>query len=117
MDNLLQLQTSFSLNAQIHSFEPVPDTFEILKKSTSSISNISTYNIALGDSEGTIEFYQNEYSHASSALKVSEDQKAGLAHTKNYKSINVKVQKLDDFLFVKPIKNSVLLKLDVYGSF
>jgi hypothetical protein len=38
-----------------------------------------------------------------------------LAHTKNYKSINVKVQKLDDFPFVKPIKKPVLLKLDVQG--
>jgi len=38
-----------------------------------------------------------------------------LSHTKSHKSINVKVQKLDDFPFVKPIKKPVLLKLDVQG--
>jgi len=105
----------FFPNAEIHSFEPVPDTFQHLRKNTEAISKISIYNEAIGDSTGMIEFYQNTYSHASSALKVSDDQKTETPNTNSYKTIKVKVDKLDDFNFDKPIKGPVLLKLDVQG--
>jgi FkbM family methyltransferase len=105
----------FFPNTPIYSFEPVPETFETLKKNTGPFAEITVYNVALGDSEGTIEFYQNAHSHASSALKVSEEQKAAIPETGHYKAISVKLQKLDNFKFDKPLKRPVLLKLDVQG--
>ena len=97
------------------SFEPVPETFETLTRNTASFPDISVYNVALGDSEGSIEFYHNLHSHASSALKVSEEQKAAIPDTGQYKAITVQLQTLDNVKFKLPLKKPVLLKLDVQG--
>jgi len=101
--------------AFIHSFEPLPDVFPILQQNTHSISGISTYNMALGNSTGTLEFYSNAYSHASSALQVSELQKNMLPKTATSRRIEVPVQRLDDLRNKVPFNPPVLLKMDVQG--
>lgn len=106
---------TFYPDAIIHSFEPVPETFAKLKVNTCKIEKINVYSCALGDSEGTIEFYQNEHSHASSALEVSSEQKKEMPTTGNYKKIVVPIYKLDDFNFNAPVLRPTLLKLDVQG--
>lgn len=107
--------TSFFPNALIYSFEPVPDSFKILKELTNNKPNILAFNCALGDESGKLDFYFNEHSHASSALEVSDYQKSNIPKTKNTQKIQVDVYKLDDFKFPKEINSSVLLKLDVQG--
>jgi FkbM family methyltransferase len=106
---------TFYPDAIIHSFEPVPETFAQLKLNTHKIEKIKVYSCALGDSEGTIDFFQNEHSHASSALEVSIEQKEALPETKNYKKIQVPVHKLDDFDFGVSLEKPILLKMDVQG--
>src|SRR5438132_1013505 len=76
-------------DATIYSFEPLPDTFNKLKRNTRKNKNIFHYNFALGNSEGSMEFYSNKYSHASSALHVSRQQKLLLPHTSNEEAIIV----------------------------
>lgn len=46
---------------RIHAFEPVPELYEVLKKSTSSVKNITCYKTALSDKKGTASFYVSEY--------------------------------------------------------
>lgn len=105
----------FYPGAHIHSFEPLPEVFAILKRNTSRLGGISTYNMALGNSSGTLKFYSNAYSHASSALHVSALQKNMLPKTAISHQIETPVQRLDDLrdkvLFTSP----VLLKMDVQG--
>ncbi|QNR84986.1 FkbM family methyltransferase [Pedobacter riviphilus] len=105
----------FYPGAHIHSFEPLPEVFSILQRNTSRLNSISTYNMALGNSSGTLEFYSNAYSHASSALHVSALQKNMLPKTAISHQIETPVQRLDDLhhkiLFTSP----VLLKMDVQG--
>ena len=105
----------FFKNALIYSFEPLPDAFNVLLKNIKNIKNISAFNFALGNSNGTLEFYQNEYSHSSSALPISDDHKKHFPKTTNTKQIIVPLKKLDEFVesiqFVRPS----LLKLDVQG--
>lgn len=105
----------FYPNAIIYSFEPVPETFEKLKANTAKTENIKVYSCALGDTEGSIDFFQNEHSHASSVLEVSTEQKEAIPSTSNYKKIEVPVHKLDDFEFPSPLLRPILLKLDVQG--
>jgi FkbM family methyltransferase len=45
----------------IHSFEPVPEIFELLQQSTKNCSNVHTYPLALSDSNGFQEFYVAEH--------------------------------------------------------
>ena len=41
----------------IHAFEPVPELFEAVKQQTSNVKNVSYYPIALGEKNGTAEFF------------------------------------------------------------
>lgn len=99
----------------IHSFEPLPEVFPILKRNTSRLKNINTYNMALGNSSGTLEFYSNEYSHASSALQVSTLQQHMLPKTGKARRIEILVQRLDDLSDNLSFNGTVLLKMDVQG--
>lgn len=106
----------FFPQAVVHSFEPVPETFEKLSANTKQIAGIQVYNFGLGSVSGKIDFYQNEHSHASSALPISDFQKTELPETAKTRMITVPVKRLDDLgISVKEAEGSVLLKLDVQG--
>ncbi len=105
----------FYPNAHIHSFEPLPDVFPVLQQNTRRLNAITTYNIALGNTNGKLEFYSNAYSHASSALHVSELQKSMLPKTADSHSIEATVQRLDDLHQTIQLNSPVLLKMDVQG--
>lgn len=105
----------FYPEAIVHSFEPVPACFEKLKLNTRNISNLNIYNMALGSTEAKIKFYQNAYSHASSALPISNYQKENVPETRNTKEIDVMVTTLDNFIFSTPLSSPILLKMDVQG--
>jgi FkbM family methyltransferase len=105
----------FYPDARIHSFEPLPDVYPILQRNTRNVSKISTYNMALGNATGTLEFYSNAYSHASSALPVSTLQKNMLPKTATSHRIETPVQRLDDLYENLQLSSPVLLKMDVQG--
>lgn len=105
----------FYPQARIHSFEPLPEVFPLLQRNTRKLTTINTYNMALGNSTGTLEFYSNAYSHASSALHVSDLQKNMLPKTAVSNRIQVPVQRLDDLRHKLPFIPPVLLKMDVQG--
>ena len=41
----------------VHAFEPVPELYEAVKQQTSNVKNVSYYPIALGEKNGTAEFF------------------------------------------------------------
>ncbi|MBN2423826.1 MAG: FkbM family methyltransferase [Calditrichaceae bacterium] len=101
--------------SNIYCFEPLPEAYQKLRNNTKHYKNIKIYNIALGDRKGSLNFYQNEHSHSSSALKISEEQIKNFPETRNIKTINVTVERLDEFSNSIIIERPVLLKLDVQG--
>jgi FkbM family methyltransferase len=105
----------FYPNSQIYSFEPVPICYKQLQENTKAISNIHSYNYALGNQNREITFFQNAHTHASSALNVSKYQMDNVPKTKNFQEIKVKCLKLDDFPFEHNLLTPILLKLDVQG--
>lgn len=105
----------FYPDAQIHSFEPLPEIFQILQSNTRRLSSISIYNIALGNATGMLEFYSNAYSHASSALRVSDLQKNIVPKTAITERIEIPVERLDDLSQKVSFISPVLLKMDVQG--
>ncbi len=102
-------------SAKIYSFEPDPDIFKILKENTKDNNGIILFNKALGSSTGTLDFYRNDYSHASSALPIHENQKKLVPGTSNVSKISVEVDTLAGFLAENDLSKPVLLKLDVQG--
>lgn len=105
----------FYPRAGIHSFEPIPAVYAALQQNTRNIPRIHTYNFALGSTNGTLDFYANHYSHASSALHVSSLQQQLLPQTAEADQISVPVKCMDDLLPGISVKHPVLLKLDVQG--
>ncbi|MFB6457187.1 FkbM family methyltransferase [Chitinophaga sp. Hz27] len=102
-------------HAKILSFEPLPDVYQTLKQNTKKADQVSAYNYALGSKDGMLKFYSNNYSHASSALEVSEELIAlepGAAHTV---LTEVPVMRLDNVIEQHPVVGPVLLKMDVQG--
>lgn len=102
-------------NANIISFEPLPELFEVFKRNLKNKEKVKIHNIALGNERGVIDFYRNEHSHASSALPISEKQKEELPITANTTRTEVHVDRLDNILKVAELSGSTLLKLDVQG--
>lgn len=101
--------------ARIISFEPLPEVYEIFRQNLKGISNITIHNMALGNENGTIDFYKNEHSHASSALVISEKQKAEIPITANTQKTQVSVKRLDEVIDTNTLQRPILLKLDVQG--
>ncbi|ARK09912.1 FkbM family methyltransferase [Fibrella sp. ES10-3-2-2] len=101
--------------AQVYSFEPLPDIYISLCKNTNRKSLINTFNTALGTTEGSISFYKNDYSHASSALPISFFQVSELPETAITNEIIVPVTTLDTVAKSLNLVKPVLLKLDVQG--
>lgn len=102
-------------NANIYSFEALPSLLDSLKNNTKAIKNLKIFNYALGDVKGEIEFFQNDYSLASSALEISKNQTDLFPETGAVKKIKIKSEKLDDVSSEINFNSPVLLKLDVQG--
>ena len=112
--------------SSIYSFEPDPESFQIL--SSKAVSGVNYYNLALSDANGRATLYRNKISHTNSLLKVnlkSEDS-IGIAAAKTnddrqYMSefnlkFHVNTITLDSFAKINSIENVDLLKIDVQGA-
>ena len=62
-----------------------------------------------------IDFYVNNFSQASSVLKISENQKTFFPFTKISKKIVIPVKRLDNLSAEINLESPVLLKLDTQG--
>ena len=112
--------------ALIYSFEPDPDSFNVL--SASNIEGVSYFNLALSDSDGTASFYKNKISHTNSFFKVNLNSRdsigiasAAATNDTQYfggfnKEINTFTMRLDSFTAQHSIDQIDLLKIDVQGA-
>jgi FkbM family methyltransferase len=100
---------------QIISFEPSPSIFPILERNLSGTPNLKLVQVAVGDRSGELEFFENKYSHASSALPVTDEQKMLMPSTAHTHRVVVPVTTLDLFSGAASWPRPLLLKLDVQG--
>jgi len=101
--------------AQVHSFEPIPDCFTQLKRVATAFPNLSVHNFALGDETGEIDFHQNAYSPASSILTMSDDHVKSYPKTIDSSVISVPIRRLDDVAIELGLSGQMLIKIDVQG--
>jgi FkbM family methyltransferase len=102
-------------DAFIYSFEPLEECYQKLKTKEREITNFKAFNIALGDTDGEIEFHRNEHSPASSMLPMAELHKKNYPFTDKEHIIKVKITKLDDIVKDINIEDELLIKIDVQG--
>ena len=101
--------------ALIVAFEPIPTTFEALKRNFENDSLYKAINCGLGSSTGTLQFHQNEYSPSSSFLKMTETHQNSFEHAVNQQQITVQIQTLDAFIKDMKLELPLLIKMDVQG--
>ncbi|MDP1880987.1 MAG: FkbM family methyltransferase [Parachlamydiaceae bacterium] len=102
-------------NAKIYSFEPDAIIFNEMEKRLKWNKNIVMFNYALGNSDGTIDFFQNPDSQTSSILKIANGQLELDPSSNNGEIIKVGIKKLDSIIPEFQITSPALLKIDAQG--
>lgn len=101
--------------AQIYSFEPLTDCCEKLKVRMSACNTFTAFNLGLGDQSGNLMFDRNSYSPSSSFLKIADVHKKAFPKTKDTKTLEVKIDRLDNIAQQLAIANPFMVKIDVQG--
>lgn len=105
-------------HATFFCFEPVPPSFEKLNAWASKEAKVkvNTFNVALGDQEGTIDMcFHDEFSPSSSILDTTQTAESLYPVMKSQKRISVTLTTLDRALGLADLKHDVLVKMDVQG--
>jgi FkbM family methyltransferase len=106
---------NFFPKAEVHSFEPIPECYQILLKNTEKLPNIKTYNFAVGSSDKNIQFFINADVQSSSALKTSELRLEIFPDKYEIAKIEVEQKCLDTVYAGRVLGENCLLKMDVQG--
>ena len=103
--------------AEIHSFEPVFKSWEVMREKLIG-EQYHVYNVALGNKTGKANFWDNEFSGASSLLANTKEQDTIFSITKNRKKTAVDMIRFDYLKNLNGIKldRPVFLKIDVQGA-
>jgi FkbM family methyltransferase len=106
--------SKFFPKAKIHAIEPFPKFYHILEENCKKNANITPYNFALSDVEGTVSFNINKSEGTNSLFRsnVSKDHPHHELLT-NVSKINVFTKKLDNLF---PSQTIDILKLDIQGG-
>jgi FkbM family methyltransferase len=101
--------------AKVYAFEPIPAVFRSLKTRTEALPQVTCFNVALGDSNGTATFYESAFSYSSSMLPMEELHKREFPESSASTPIDVRVERLDDLVAREGLAPPDFLKLDVQG--
>lgn len=98
--------------AEIHSFEPVPDTFDALQQAWGDKAGIRTVNMALGSQSGTIPMSVVGTLTGNRIAKPGEAPRQGFA---NAKTVEVPIDTLERYAAEAGVDRISFLKIDAEG--
>ena len=105
-------------SAKIYAFEPTEGAYQKLSKLAQKNPLIIPFNLALGDEEKEIEFYEHLcYSQSSSILKNTKFHEADNPIVKEQKLVRIQQLTLDQVIssLPSPLEPDILVKIDVQG--
>jgi FkbM family methyltransferase len=106
-------------NANICSFEPLPEAFAELKKwAESENGRVKAFNLALGESEGSVDLYRHlDHSPSSSLLRSTAAFEVLYPIIRRQEAVSVEVATLDRMVAKGSIalRPEIFIKLDVQG--
>jgi FkbM family methyltransferase len=90
---------------RLHSFEPVPEYFDILKDNVSSnrLGHVKLYELAVTDRVGRAPFYEKESS-------------SGIVFEEGARKLEVSTTSIDRFVYDEKIERIALINMDCEGS-
>ena len=105
--------SEFYPEAMIYSIEPLPTAATRFRANLSDRPSVHLFETAIGSRDGTIQFFPNRDSQASSALLLNSRSRP--AHRCQLAPIDVPVCRLDRLLEGKTLEAPILFKLDLQG--
>jgi FkbM family methyltransferase len=104
-------------SAAIHSFEPLPDCFELLRRAFSPGADFHPWNLGLGDENGTLKIERCGHSPSSSFLPMTQAHREAFPESAGGgdSQVKVSVRQLDDIVSQIDVRGSLLIKVDVQG--
>lgn len=100
---------------QIYAFEALEENYRALIANLGERKDFRAFHVALGERQGTIEFYRDNFTASSSVLPMGELHRRVFSQTGQQERIAVPQARLDDYLEQMELRPPVLLKLDVQG--
>lgn len=102
-------------DAKIYAFEPLPDSSTQLRKKLGRNGSVRVFQVALGEENGSVDFWRSSFSKSSSVLPMSELHQSAFPWSADNRPITVKLRKLDEYLEQMQLAAKTLLKIDVQG--
>jgi len=102
-------------HAQIYAFEPLPDCFALMQERMKDVPRFHAFNIALGDTPGTVTMQRSSYSGSSSLRQMADLHKNLFPITAGQKPLVVAVDTLDHALSGYDLEEDIMVKMDVQG--
>ncbi len=103
-------------DAKVFAFEPVPQSFDLLKIKAQDCPRIVAMNAALSDRPGEAEFFISNWVDASSLLRPKATGSSFDAYQASSKSIRVVVDTVDGVCRREAVGHIDLLKMDAQGA-
>jgi len=100
---------------RVYSFEPLKELFLKLSERFKSDTSVKLFNLAIGNGNGIVKFYKNDFLPSSSLLEIATLHTDAFPHTKNVNAVEVEMKTLDELITKCEIREKVLLKVDVQG--
>lgn len=114
----LQAYKDIFPDCEIHCFEPFPDSYSILKQTTSNYKHAHAHHLAISDSIGERALYVNSYYHVTNSLYPRPT--SGARYYPEGAQLNdvitVQTDTLDSFCQRFEIGNIDILKMDIQGG-
>jgi FkbM family methyltransferase len=102
-------------HAHVHSFEPLPDCASRLRRNVHRLRNVSVYDVALGETEGSCTMHVNSYTLSSSLLSLAPAHQRAFPYATEVGMVDVQISTLDKTFEDIDLPRPILLKLDVQG--
>jgi FkbM family methyltransferase len=101
--------------AHIHSFEPLPACFTKLSEAMRGDTHFTAYNIALGETDGTMMIEESSFHPSSSLLPMTALHKKLYPKSAGSVKKQIQVKKLDDVMRGVTLSKNIFIKMDVQG--
>lgn len=101
--------------ASIYSFEPLPDCYQTLNKAMAGDANFKSYNIALGDKDGSATIARSSFHPSSSLLPMATLHKKLYPKSAGATPEQITIKRLDDIIDPQSLAKNILIKMDVQG--
>lgn len=100
---------------QLYCFDPLEENITQVNDNLGKWGQLETFQTALGDKRGEVEFNLNDFRASSSILEMDPFHRKTFPETTHARKVKVSIALLDDFLPKMKLKKPVLLKVDVQG--